>query len=111
MPASAEATITTRRPRARCAAAIRRIFSQRGRVETLVPPNLTTTHGAFGASAGAVCWITMALAAAACEPGILSCVAAKRNGMAQRGPDAAGPRASSLVVPAKAGTQRLRQLE
>jgi hypothetical protein len=30
------------------------MFSQRDRVETLVPPNLTTTHGAVGAGGGAV---------------------------------------------------------
>ncbi len=59
MPDSAETTISTRRPRARCAAAMRRMFSQRGRVETLVPPNLTTTHGAFGASEGAMDSVTL----------------------------------------------------
>jgi hypothetical protein len=30
------------------------MVSQRARVETLVPPNLTTTHGAVGASGGAI---------------------------------------------------------
>jgi hypothetical protein len=33
---------------------MRRMFFQRTRVETLVPPNLTTTHGAVGAGGGAI---------------------------------------------------------
>ena len=45
MPDSAETTISTLRPRAWWAAAMRAIVSQRGRVDTLVPPNLATTQG------------------------------------------------------------------
>src|SRR5687768_18233328 len=53
MPDSADTTISTRRPAAWCAAAMRPIVSQRSRVDTLVPPNLTTTHGAPDGSGAA----------------------------------------------------------
>src|SRR5690606_4846665 len=49
-PGGADTTTSTRRPAAWWSAAIRPIVSQRARVDTLVPPNLTTTQGAPGGS-------------------------------------------------------------
>src|SRR5215468_872858 len=46
MPESAETTISTCLPRVRQACAIAAILSQRARVDTLVPPNLSTIHDA-----------------------------------------------------------------
>ena len=78
IPDSAETTIKTRFPASRCVAAMLAILSQRGRVETLVPPNLMTTQGASTARE-ALGRFTMVLAGSGGQSDILRCIAAKGN--------------------------------